>query len=508
MRHRAQLITATFAAVLILAAAGNAFAAPLATIRVASGLSRPLFATSPPGDTSRVFIVEQHTGRIRILKDGAVLAQPFMTQGNLSTGNEQGLLGLAFHPQYPDSPYFYVNFTRANWATVIRRYSVSTTNPDSADTTTGMTLLTYSQPQDNHNGGWLGFGPDGYLYIASGDGGGADDDDAGHAFGEGNGQADSTRLGKILRIDVDGGTPYAIPPDNPFVGQGSPKDEFWAKGVRNPWRCSFDRLTGDFYIGDVGQNIIEEIDYQAANAPDAGGRNYGWRKFEGYNIFNCPNPCDSSGLTRPVSVYSHGGAQFRCSVTGGYVYRGEAIPQLQGHYIFADYCADSIWTIQVTNGVASPRQHRTADLAPGGGLSISDITSFGEDARGEIYICEQGTGGAGTGELFKIIPEVGSGIGFEPGASGLFLGAPAPNPSGKGFAFRVGLPATGRARLDVYDTSGRLVRSLVDGAQASGPHDLSWDARDARGRPVPGGVYILRLEMGEESRAQKVSVVR
>jgi hypothetical protein len=258
----------------------------------------------------------------------------------------------------------------------------------------------------------------------------------------------------------------------------------------------------------VGQNIIEEIDYQAANAPDAGGRNYGWRKFEGYNIFNCPNPCDSSGLTRPVSVYSHGGAQFRCSVTGGYVYRGEAIPQLQGHYIFADYCADSIWTIQVTNGVASPRQHRTADLAPGGGLSISDITSFGEDARGEIYICEQGTGGAGTGELFKIIPEVGSGIGFEPGASGLFLGAPAPNPSGKGFAFRVGLPATGRARLDVYDTSGRLVRSLVDGAQASGPHDLSWDARDARGRPVPGGVYILRLEMGEESRAQKVSVVR
>lgn len=507
MRLHARLTVALLATALTIAAAGAASGdnLQLGTTLVASGLFRPLYVTSPPGDTARIFIVEQHTGNIKIVKNGSLLGQPFMTQVGLTTGNEQGLLGLAFHPEYPDSPYFYIDYTRSNGATVIKRYTTSA-NPDSADTTSGFTLLVVPQPQSNHNGGWIAFGPDGYLYIAMGDGGGAGDDDAGHDVLVGNGQSDATLLGKMLRIDVDNhaDSAYAIPPDNPYIGQIGKRWEIWAKGLRNPWRNSFDRLTGDIYIGDVGQDVWEEVDYTPASDPDNVIRNYGWRKFEGYAVFNCPSPCDSSGLIRPIHVYSHGGTPFRCSLTGGYVYRGSAIPQLQGHYIFADYCSDDIWTTRVinNNGQTTEIVNRRTDLSPGGGLIIADITSFGEDARGEIYICDQG------GEVFKIISDTASDVGWGPSGSGLFLGALTPNPSAKGFSFRMGIPSEGQARLDVFDTSGRLVRTLVDGFQPSGPHDLGWDAKDVRGRAVPGGVYLLRLQMGDRSVAQKASVVR
>lgn len=490
-------------ALLLAAAASTARAATaLSTVRVASGLFRPLFVTSPPGDSTRIFIVEQHTGRIMIVRNDTLLTQPFMTQTNLSTGNEQGLLGLAFDPNYATNGLFYVDYTRSNWATVIKRYQVSA-NPDSADTANGVTILVQSQPQSNHNGGWIAFGPDGFLYVSLGDGGGAGDTGTGHDALVGNGQSDGTRLGKLLRLDVsDPDTTYVVPPSNPFYGQGSPKDEFWAKGLRNPWRCSFDRGTNDLYIADVGQNLWEEIDYQAAGAPDAAGRNYGWRKFEGYAIYNCPSPCDSSGLTRPIYVYDHGAG--RCSITGGYVYRGSAIPDLRGSYFFADYCSETIWTIRVVGGaITEGPVDRTADLAPGGGLTIDQITSFGEDARGELYICDQG------GEVFRIVPETISGVGaLGPAPGALLLGNASPNPSEGGFSFRVGLPGTAEARLSVYDASGRLVRTLVEGALEAGTREMEWDARDDRGARLPGGVYLLRLESGGAVETRKVAIVR
>jgi glucose/arabinose dehydrogenase len=482
-------------------------ATPLATIRVATGLARPLFVTHAPNDTDRVFILEQHVGRIRILKgDTLLVATPFMTQTGLSTGDEQGLLGMAFHPDYATNGEFFVSYTRGDRANVLLRYNVSMTNPDSADLSTRDTILVVAQPQTNHNGGWIGFGPDGYLYFSIGDGGGAGDDDAGHDATVGNGQSDGTRLGKMLRIDVDGGTPYAIPPTNPFVGMGSPKEEFWAKGLRNAWRPSFDRQTGDFYIADVGQNVWEEVNYQPASS--AGGENYGWRKFEGYALFNCPSPCDSSGLTRPVQAYSHSGGP-GCSVTGGYVYRGDAIPDLKGSYFYGDYCSNQIWTIRVVGGVVSEGPiNRTADLAPGSGLSIGEITSFGENAKGELYICDRGALTA-PGEVYKIIPETTSEVGsVGPAPMSLLLGEAIPNPSARGFSFRVGVPASDATRLRVYDASGRVVRTLVDGALSAGTREMRWDARDSGGRLVPGGVYFLKLDAGGAVETRRLTVVR
>ena len=407
LRLRVPLValSAALLACAAVAIPSTANAQSLRTSRIATGLTRPLFVTHAPGDTSRIFIVEQGSGgsaRIKIYKPatGTVNASPFLTVTNVNTnGDEQGLLGLAFHPDYPDTPYFFINFTRTDGSTVIRRYSVAPGNPDSADVGTSLQVMLQTQPQSNHNGGWIGFGPDdGYLYIALGDGGGAGDQGTGHDPLVGNGQSDATRLGKMLRIDVNT-VPYSIPPDNPFVGQGSPKEEFWAKGLRNPWRNSFDRLTGDLMIADVGQNVWEEINFEPASDP--GGRNYGWRKFEGYAIFNCPVPCDSSGMTRPIHVYSHGGGH--CSVTGGYVYRGSAIPDMWGKYFYADYCSDQIWTLCIVNGASTEVTNRTADLAPGGGLVLDDITSFGEDAFGELYITDR------DGEIWKILPDLPGG---------------------------------------------------------------------------------------------------
>ena len=371
----------------------------LTTERVASGLARPVVVTAPPGDFDRVFIVEQRsgsTGRIRILQlaDNTLLPTPFLSIPGLATGSEQGLLGLAFHPNYAANGYFYVNYTISGGTTYIRRYQVSGLDPDIADASSGFTILSVSQPFSNHNGGWLDFGPDGYLYIGLGDGGSAGD--------PGNRAQDITSqfLGKMLRIDVDGddfpadaGANYAIPPGNPFVGLTG-DDEIWAYGLRNPWRCSFDRETGDLYIGDVGQNAWEEIDFQSAAS--AGGENYGWRCYEGnapYSTGGCAAP---SSMVFPIHVYSHSQG---CSVTGGYVYRGAKIWDLRGTYFFADYCSNKIWTFRYDGASQTDFRDRTAQLAPGGGLSIGGISSFGEDAKGELYICD-----LSGGEVFKVVP--------------------------------------------------------------------------------------------------------
>lgn len=371
--------------------AARADATILTAQPVASGFAKPVFLTSPPDDLSRLFVVEQHSGKVKIIKDGVVLDRAFLNIGNrISTAFERGLLSLAFHPDYPTNGHFYVNYTNSAGDLVISRFTVSATDPDSADPAGELILLTIPEPEANHNGGTLIFGPlDGYLYIGVGDGGGAGD-----LHGTiGNGQNVNTLLGKILRIDVDGGNPYAIPPGNPFVGETG-RDEIWAFGLRNPWRMSFDRETGDLYIADVGQGAWEEVDFQPAAS--TGGENYGWRLMEGSHCYNPASNCDPGGLTYPMTEYSHASG---CSVTGGYVYRGCEIPDLRGAYFYADWCNGRIWSLRYDGSTVTDSVERTAELAPAGNLSIDNVSSFGEDARGELYILDHADG-----EIYKIVP--------------------------------------------------------------------------------------------------------
>ncbi len=383
-----------------------------ATDRIVAGLSSPVFATHVPGDSNRLFIVEQVTAEIMILDltNNTLIGTPFLDIDSrvTSNGGEQGLLGLAFHPDYANNGLFYVNYNRtADGDTVIAEYQV-TGNPDVADFNSERILLTIDQPQSNHNGGWLDFSPiDGYLYIAMGDGGNFCDTGTGHTAGTGNAQdITSNLLGKMLRIDPLGGLPYSVPASNPFVGVTG-DDEIWAYGLRNPWRSSFDRLTGDLYIGDVGQDLREEVDYQPASS--MGGENYGWRCQEGtlcstQSPSSCPAttgcncPAPTMGLIPPVHEYINGAAT--CAITGGYVYRGSAIGSIQGHYLLADFCSDSIWSFRIVNGVRTDFQNLTSELSPSvDGFSVANISSFGEDADGEMYICDL------NGELFKIVPQ-------------------------------------------------------------------------------------------------------
>jgi glucose/arabinose dehydrogenase len=393
---------------MLLLVTGSVRAEGITSQRVASDLSRPLFATAPPGDTDRLFLIEQHTGRIKILDltTGVIAATPFLEIDGLRMGNEQGLLGLAFHPDYATNGLFFVNLTASEGGTThIRRYQVST-DPDTADPGTAMTILTYNQPQSSHNGGWIGFGPnDGLLYISSGDGGGGNDNSTGHTAGIGNGQdITGNLLGKILRIDVNGdefpgdsSRNYAIPPTNPFVGTTG-DDEIWAYGLRNPWRSSFDQFTGDFYIADVGQNNREEVNFQPAASP--GGENYGWRLREGTIAtptggVGGPAP---PGAVDPVHDYGHVGApNGGFSITGGYVYRGP-VESIQGVYFFADFITSQVWSFRFGGGQLAEFTNRTAQLAPDVG-SMNSIASFGEDAIGNLYVIDLG------GDVFKLVAD-------------------------------------------------------------------------------------------------------
>lgn len=367
---------------------------------VLGGLNRPILVLAAPLDPNRLFIVLQD-GFVRIMKNGSLLPTPFIDVEDdvfcsPSGCGEQGLLGMAFAPDYDTSGVFYLSFTNNSQDDEVRRYTVSG-NPDVANTSS-TPVIVIDDTRSNHNGGYIAFGPDGYLYYGTGDGGGGGDPDD-------NGQDLAELLGKMLRIDVSM-PPYAIPPTNPFAGSPTAADEVWAYGLRNPWRWSFDRLTGDLYIADVGQNNWEEINYQAAAS--TGGENYGWDVFEANVCFEptppdtmCPSP--PTGFTFPVLQYSHSQG---CSITGGYVYRGCAMPDLSGTYFYSDICTAFIRTFQgVSGGVAQNQQNRTADLAPGGGLSIGGVSSFGEDARGELYIVDYGGGANGDGEIYRIIPE-------------------------------------------------------------------------------------------------------
>jgi glucose/arabinose dehydrogenase len=407
-RHSVHFLLLTYlllsTTVLFGAASGPALASPAAqpdapqnTVqlqRVASNLARPVDLTAPPGDRARLFVVEK-TGYIRIITvvNGVytLLPTPFLAINTLvSGGSEQGLLGLAFHPNYAVNGYFYINYTDVAGDTVIARYRVSPGNPNLADPASAQAILTVDQPYSNHNGGQLQFGPDGYLYIGLGDGGsGGDPQD--------RAQNPALLLGKMLRIDVDGAAPYTIPPSNPFVGPGNPLDEIWALGLRNPWRFSFDRLTGDMWIGDVGQDLWEEIDYEPAGDP--GGRNWGWRCKEGTQNFNISGNCpsDLSVLDDPVYQYSSAPGVSECAITGGAVYRGSPNSSHFGSYLFADYCIGNNLRTLRYNGSAWVRTDYT--LVPPAGQSLGVPTSFGQDAIGNIYVTDYA---ASNGEVYLL----------------------------------------------------------------------------------------------------------
>ena len=339
----------------------------LALEPVATGFDFPLLVTAPAGD-ARLFVVEKR-GLIKIVKSGAVLAAPFLdVSANVSTGSEQGLLGLAFDPQYGTNGRLFISYTNRAGDNVLESYQVSA-DADRADASSGVVRLTVGQPYDNHNGGHIVFGPDGFLYMGIGDGGGGGDPD-------GHGQDRNELLGSILRLDVSGATGYAVPADNPLVGVAGTRGELWNWGLRNPWRFSFDRSNGDLYIGDVGQGAREEIDVSTAASGAGKGINYGWNIMEGMQCYDASS-CDRTGLTLPALDYSHGDG---CSVTGGHVYRGTAIPGLVGTYFYSDYCGGWVRSFRYVGG--SVTEAGTWDvLAPGGG-----VPSFGEDAAGELYV--------------------------------------------------------------------------------------------------------------------------
>jgi glucose/arabinose dehydrogenase len=345
---------------------------------VADRLAAPLAVTHAGDGSGRIFVVEQR-GQIRIVRDGELAGDPFLNIGDrITSGGERGLLGLAFHPSYPDDPRLFVNYTDLNGDTVISSFEVGA-DPDRADAASEVVLLRIDQPYPNHNGGAVAFGPDGYLYISTGDGGsGGDPHD--------NGQRLDTLLGKILRIDVDGATGdarYAVPPDNPFVDVADAAPEIWLLGLRNPWRMSFDRETGDLWIGDVGQGEWEEVDVARGGV---GGLNFGWRRVEGFECFD-GDDCDDPSYVMPVTAYGH---DLGCSVVGGIVYRGTDQPLLTGGYIYSDWCGGNVWLLDpIGDGPVDGR----LVVEPGRGIS-----AIGEDESGEPYATD-----LDAGELLRIV---------------------------------------------------------------------------------------------------------
>jgi glucose/arabinose dehydrogenase len=344
---------------------------------LASGFNKPVEISNAGDGSGRLFVVEQ-PGVIKIIEQGNRLPVPYLDIQNLvEYGGERGLLGLAFHPNYESNGYFYVDYTRKNdGATVIMRYQVSAGDPNQADPNSASLVITIDQPYANHNGGKLAFGPDGYLYIAMGDGGDAGDP-------HGNAQNTNSLLGKILRLDVDSSSPYAIPPDNPFASGGG-RGEVWDYGLRNPWRFSFDKLTHDIYIGDVGQGAWEEIDFHSTTTP--GGVNFGWNCFEGFHPYKTSAPCNNQAylntMTMPVAEYNH---SLGNAVTGGYVYRGTQNPDLIGWYFYGDYGYGRIWSIYhyANGGWSDPLELLHTNY---------QISTFGEDEQGELYVADYGSG--------------------------------------------------------------------------------------------------------------------
>lgn len=424
----------------------------------ATGFSSPIEITHPVGD-ARLFVV-QKGGSIKILNpDGTVNPTNFLTlpSGTVSNGSEQGLLGLAFHPNYATNGYFFLNYTNTAGNTVIARYSV-TANPNLADATSGTILLTINQPYANHNGGTIRFGADGYLYIGMGDGGSAGD--------PGNrAQNISENLGKMLRIDVDGPAPYGIPPTNPYVGVAG-NDEIWAIGLRNPWKFSFDMLNNDLWIADVGQDAYEEVNYNPA--PVAPGLNFGWKCYEANNVYT--NGCAVSGTnyTFPVAQYSHSSG---CSITGGYVYRGSTYPNFYGKYFMADYCFNKIGMISVGSSTI------TWSNAFSG-----NFTTFGQDLNGEIYVA-----GINNGIVYKLIDTSQlANNAFDAQNFQLY-----PNPA-KTEVFIKSDQIKYPAQAQIFDLTGKL---LLD-------QSISETTQSVNTSTLSGGIYLMKIQGKDQKQWQ------
>ena len=373
----------------------------LSSILIADGFEKPVFVTSYPNDAKLLYVVEQ-AGVIKVIKNGDKIKQPFFDINNnvvnpSRPGDERGLLGFAFHPKHITNGKFYINYMNNDGYTIVSEFLVN--SKLNADHNSERILLKLKQPYRNHNGGDIQFGPDGYLYISIGDGGKAGDP-------LNAGQDLNTLLGKIIRINVDQ-EPYGIPKSNPYYGQKDKRSEIWAWGLRNVWRFSFDKKTGDIYYGDVGQNKWEEINFEPASSN--GGINYGWRIMEANHCYDPKENCPQKGLTKPIIEYPNdanymvilgGGSQADaegCSVTGGYVYRGKNIKSMQGQYIFGDYCSGNIWTFKVVNGKATNFINRTEEINIGNGEFTTYISSFGQDSDGELYIVDY------NGGIYKLI---------------------------------------------------------------------------------------------------------
>jgi len=430
-----------------------------------AGFSSPVDLQNAGDCTNRIFIVEQQ-GRIKVFEN-----RPDVTPADVkmflditdrvSNGGEMGLLGLAFHPDYENNGYFYVNYTADTpLRTVISRFQVSSSNPDSADKNTEFELFNFSQPFSNHNGGWVGFGPnDGYLHIATGDGGLGGDP-------ENRAQNITELLGKILRIDIDNGIPYSIPPTNPFVDSTNAliKKEIYAWGLRNPWRCSFDHVTGWLWSGDVGQNAWEEIDLIE------NGKNYGWRCYEGNHTYNMSG-CNYPEYIMPVWEYANAGAE--CSITGGYVYRGINVPELTGKYIYGDYCSNKIWALEY-DGINPPTNQLL--LTATGGLS-----SFGIDENNELYLTSF------NGNIYRFTPTVTS-IEVDNKPTDYSLEQNYPNPFNPATIIKYKLPEDSDVTIRIYDALGKEIDSITTGFQQKGSYQRTWSAEG-----FASGVYYVKM---------------
>ena len=380
---------------LILSIPINATSFDLAVVRVAKVPAKALYVTQPKDEKNRLFVVNQK-GMIHIIENGKLKKEPFLdisdrVHGSLTPGSEEGLLGLAFHPDYSNNGYLYVNYVNKNDSTIISRFKTSN-DINVANKDSEKLILSLSQPFGNHNGGHLAFGPkDGFLYIALGDGG-----KWGDPFN--NSQNLETLLGSILRIDIDNGNRYEIPSDNPFFGEPGRKQEIFCYGLRNPWRFSFDRETNDLLIGDVGQNLWEEINWTTWE--ESRGANFGWRTMEANHCYNPEDFCDTADIVMPVHEYPNNAAYIKiligmddkeatgCSVTGGYVYRGSKIKPLRGTYIFGDYCTGRIWSFKLKNGKPVAFKNIRKEIKRNSEDIPLFISSFGEDSSGELYVVD------------------------------------------------------------------------------------------------------------------------
>ena len=419
-----------------------------------------VFLTHADDNTDRIFIVEQ-AGRIKVFPNSsnASSAKEYLNiTDRVASGGEMGLLGLAFHPDYENNGYFYVNYTaNSPRRTIISRFQV-TSNPDSADKNSESQLLVFSQPYSNHNGGWIGFGPnDGYLYIATGDGGSGGDP-------ENYAQRINNLLGKILCIDVDAGTPYAIPPTNPFIDSTNAevRKEIYAWGLRNPWRCSFDPVTGWLFAGDVGQGDWEEIDLIE------NGKNYGWRCYEGNNPYNTSG-CNYPEYIYPIWEYSH---SVGYSITGGYVYRGENVPELFGKYIFADYGTRRVWALSY-DGITPPSNELLLTAA-------NNPTSFGVDQSNELYVL-------GFSSISRFTPTVTS-TENEINLNDYRLEQNYPNPFNPFTMIKYNLPEDSDVTIKIYDALGKEIDSITTGIQQKGSYQKTWSAEK-----FSSGVYLVKM---------------